>query len=103
MSAGTFIGYFFVNIAQALLHLVRRDSGFLQPGGTVGDQRVELHGVTGVYAQHGRGGGVVITPGHGLGRRGQLEMLRRAGLHLGRGHDGNKNQEEKRAHVPPNK
>ena len=76
VSSGTFIGYFFVNIAQALFHLVGRDASFFQASGTVGDQRIELHGVTGVNAQDRRRGGIVITPGNGLGSGGQLEMLR---------------------------
>src|SRR5262249_51824131 len=41
MPAGTFVRNFLVNVAQALLHLIRRDASFLQSSGTVGNQRLK--------------------------------------------------------------
>src|SRR5690349_15400444 len=100
VAAGSFIGYFFVNIAQALLYLVRRHSGLFQSRGAIGDQRVKRHGVTRVYAEHRRRGRIVIAPGNGLGRGGKLEVLRRG--RLGRGENREqKKQEVELAHVPP--
>src|SRR5579872_58800 len=80
--ARTFVGDLLVDVAQALLHLLRRYSRLLQPCRAVRDQRVDDHGVARVNAKHGRCSGVVITPSHGL-RRGFQGVSLRPGRCLG--------------------
>jgi hypothetical protein len=41
VASGTFVGDLFVDVAEALLHLIRRQARALKAGGAVGEERVE--------------------------------------------------------------
>src|SRR6185312_5437472 len=79
VSARTFVCDFFIDVAQALLHLVWRHSRSFEAGGAVCDQRVELNPVSRMNTQHRLCGCVVVAPRHCLGGGRQRVKMRYAG------------------------
>src|SRR5712692_3240226 len=79
VSARSFVGDLFINIAQALLYLLRRHSCALQAGRAVGEECVKHYRVARVDMQHRRGRSIVVSPGDSLGSGRQLERLWPAG------------------------
>jgi len=76
VSAGPFVGHLGDDIAQRLLHVGRRDARGLEAVGPIGDERLDLHGVTRGDAQHRRRRGAVIAVGDGPRCGGKpVEML----------------------------
>ena len=96
VAARTLVCDLFIDIAQVLLHLVRRDAGFFQARGTVGEQGFKDNRVPGMNEQNGLSGRIVISPSNRLrrGLKGVSGALTKA---KGR-YQANKN---KCAHVPP--
>ena len=75
VAAGSAVVDVVVDLAQAGLDVGGRDAGLLQAGRAVGQQGVEDHRVAGLDAQHRLGRRVVVAPGDGGRRGGQVEGL----------------------------
>src|SRR5271163_370494 len=67
--ARPFVVHLVSNVAQRLLDLLGRQTRIFQPLRAVRDQRLNLHRVAGLDAQHRRGLRVVVAPRDGLRRR----------------------------------
>ena len=65
--ARSFVGNFFVDVAQRLLDIRRLDARALKARRTGRDQRLHFNRVTGFDPHHRRGGRVVISPGDRFG------------------------------------
>ena len=70
--ARSFVGHVFGDVAQVGLDLRGGQARAFQSGRGGGDERVHPHRFAGFDAQHRRGGGIIIAPGSGGGRYGQL-------------------------------
>jgi hypothetical protein len=81
--AGAFVLHLVGDVAQRLLHLIRRHARLFQPLRAVRDQRLNLHRIARLHAQHRRRLRVVVTPSHSL-RRGLQRVRRMLGSNLRR-------------------
>src|SRR6202158_4053504 len=95
--AGPFVLHLVGDVAQRLLDLIRRQARILKPLRTIRDQRLNLHRIARLDAQHRRCLCVVVTPRHSLWRR--LQRMRRLGSCLlseenGRGKENSKAQKD---------
>ena len=75
VAARALVGDFLENIPQRL-DLLGRHQRLFQPRGTAGEERLHRDGITRLDLEHGRRGGIVVTPGHCLGRHLELMCLR---------------------------
>ena len=85
-----------IDRAQRGLDIGGRDARFLEPCRAVGQQRMNDDGVARLDRQDGLGGRVVMPPGDGLRRGGQIMRLGRQ-----RARDGQPDQSHPVSHMPP--
>jgi hypothetical protein len=78
--AGAFVLYLVGDVAQRLLDLLRRQARIFQPLRAVRDQRLNLHRIARLDAQHRRRLRIIVSPSHCLRRR--LERVRRLRVRL---------------------